>query len=65
MIWMICLVIKNLNPIKTELFIRGRKLSTSLDLITQSYFAAPKNIRLTSTHYDENFLQKRTSTNCI
>ena len=28
----------------TELFIRGRKLITSLVFITQSYFAAPKNI---------------------
>ena len=35
----------------TELFIRGRKLITSLVFITQSYFAAPKNIKLNSTHY--------------
>ena len=32
---------KNLNPLITELFIRGRK----------SYFAVPKAIRLNSTHY--------------
>ena len=38
-------------PIVTELFIRGRKLNISLLFITQSYFAAPKNIRLNSTHY--------------
>ena len=37
---------KKLNPIVTELFIRGRKLNTSLVFITQSYFAFPNNIRL-------------------
>ena len=42
---------KKLNPIVTELFIRGRKLNISLAFITQSYFAVPKNIRLNSTHY--------------
>ena len=33
---------KKLNPIVTELFIRGRKLNISLVFITQSYFAVPK-----------------------
>ena len=42
---------KKLNPIVTELFIRGRKLNISLVFITQSYFAVPKNIRLNSTYY--------------
>ena len=42
---------KNLNPIVTELFIRGRKLNISLVLMTQTYFAVPKNIRLNSTNY--------------
>ena len=42
---------KKLNPIGTELFIRGRKLDISLLFITQSYFAVPKNSRLNSTHY--------------
>ena len=42
---------KKLNPILTELSIRGRKLNISLVSITQSYFALPKNIRLNSTHY--------------
>ena len=42
---------KKLNPIVTELFIRGRKLNISLVFITQSYFAVPKNIGLNSTHY--------------
>ena len=42
---------KKLNPVTTELFIRGRKLNIYLVFITQSYFAVPKNIRLHSTHY--------------
>ena len=33
---------KKLNPIVTELFIKGKKLNISLVLITQSYFAATK-----------------------
>ena len=41
---------KKLNPVVTELFIRGRKLNISHVFITQSYFAVPKNIRLKSTH---------------
>ena len=42
---------KKLNPIVTELFIRGRKLHFCLVFITQSYLDVPKNIRLNSTHY--------------
>ena len=42
---------RKLNPIVTELFIRGRKLNISLVFITQSYFAVPKNITRNSTHY--------------
>ena len=37
---------KNLNPIVTELFIRGRKLNIYLVFITQSYFKVPKDVRL-------------------
>ena len=33
---------KKLNPIVTELFIRGRKLNIYLVFITQSYFAVQK-----------------------
>ena len=33
---------KQLNPLVTELFIRGRKLNISLVFIKQSYFAIPK-----------------------
>ena len=40
-----------LNPIVTELFIRGRKLNTSIVFIAQSYFKVPKDIRLNSTHF--------------
>ena len=38
-----------LNPILTELFIRGRKLNISIVFITQSYFKVPKDVRLNST----------------
>ena len=41
---------KNLNPIVTELFTRGRKLNICLVFITQSHFAVPKNIRQNSPH---------------
>ena len=34
---------KKLNPIVTELFIRGRKLNISLVFITKFYFAVPRN----------------------
>ena len=39
-----------LNPIVTELFIRGRKFNISIVFITQSYFKVPKYVRLNSTH---------------
>ena len=42
---------KKLNPIITEIFIRGGKLNTSLVFSTQSYFTIPENIRLNSTQY--------------
>ena len=34
---------KKLNPIVTELFIRGRKLNISLAIITKSYFPVPNS----------------------
>ena len=37
-----------LNPIVTELFIRGRKLNISIVFITQSYFKVPKYVRFSS-----------------
>ena len=42
---------KELNPIVTELFIRGRKLNISIVFITPSYFKVPKDVRLDSTHF--------------
>ena len=42
---------KKLNPVVTDLFIRGKKLNISIVFITQSYFKASKNVRLNSTHY--------------
>ena len=35
---------KKLIPIKTELFIKRKKLNICLALITQSYFAVPINV---------------------
>ena len=40
-----------LNPIVTELFIRGRKLNISIVFITPSYFKVPKDVRLNSTQF--------------
>ena len=42
---------KKLNPIVTEIFIRGRKLNISISFITQSYFRVPKDVRLNCTHF--------------
>ena len=42
---------KNLNPIVTELFIRGRKFNISIVFITQSYFKVPNDVRLNSTDF--------------
>ena len=42
---------KKLNSIVTELFIRGRKLDTSLVFITKSYFKVPKDVRLDTSHF--------------
>ena len=41
---------KKLDSIVTELFIRCRKLNTSLVFIGQSYFKVPKDVRNNSTH---------------
>ena len=42
---------KKLNPVVTELFIRGRELNISIAFITQSSFKVPKDVRLNSTHF--------------
>ena len=42
---------KKLNPIVTELFIKGRKLNISIAFITQSYFKVTKDVRLNSKHF--------------
>ena len=50
---MIADIINNnkLNPIVTELFIRGRKLNISTVFIIQSYFKVPKDNRSNYTHF--------------
>ena len=51
-IWLpISLLIKELSPVVTELFIRGSKVNISLVFITQSYFSVVKNIRPNFRHY--------------
>ena len=42
---------KKLNPVVTELFIRGRKLNISFVIITKSYFKVPKDNRLNTKHF--------------
>ena len=42
---------KKLNPIVTELFIRGRKLNVSIVFITRSFFKVPKDVILNSTNF--------------
>ena len=54
---------KNLNPVVTELFNRGRKVHISLVFIIQSYFKVPKD-EILPTFYHKNSKQERTSTNC-
>ena len=41
---------KKINPILTELFIRGRKPNIFFVFLTQSYFKVSKDVRLDSTH---------------
>ena len=50
---MIADVINNekLNPIVTEMFIRGIKLNISIVFITQSYFKVQKEVILNTTHF--------------
>ena len=42
---------KKLNPVVTELLIRGRKLNISIVFIAQSYFKVLKDVRLYSAHF--------------
>ena len=60
-VWLlICLVIKKINQIISELFIIGRKVNISLVFIIQPYFAVSKNIRLISLRsFITKFLTKQ------
>ena len=42
---------KNLNPVVTELYIRGIKLNISIVFITESYFKVLKAVRQNSTQF--------------
>ena len=56
-----------LNPIVTELFVRGRKLNKYLVFMSQSYFKVAKRsqTKQQTLFYYENPKQKRTSTNYV
>ena len=51
------------NPVLTELFIRGRKLKISIVFIAQSYFKAPKEVRLNNTHFLQRKFQAKENFN--
>ena len=75
--WIILIVINDiiadvlsnikLNPVVTELLIRGRKLMISLVFITLSYFAVPKKYwsECNALFHYENVKQTRASINRI
>ena len=42
---------KNVSPIVTELFLKGRKLNISLVFILQSYFKVSNTTILNAAHY--------------
>ena len=42
---------KKLNPIVTELFIRGRKLNISIVFITKTYFRVPEEFTLNTKYF--------------
>ena len=42
---------KKAQKVSKELFIKCRKLNTSLCFLTQSYFSVPKDVRLNCAHY--------------
>ena len=47
---------KNLSPLLTELFLRGRKVNISIVFIPQSYFKVPAtNTKCNTFFYQENF----------
>ena len=54
---------KALNPVATELFIRGRKPNISIVFMTQSYFKVPKDVRLNSIHFLSREFQIKESFN--
>ena len=45
---------RKLNPVVTELFIRGRKVNISIVFITQFYFKLPNEIKFYTFFYYEN-----------
>ena len=58
---------KKLNPILTELFIRGRKLNISFGFYHTILFCCAKSYwnKLTTLFHYENSKQTKSATNCI
>ena len=50
---------KKLNPVVTELFIRGRSLKMSIFFIPHSYFKVLNDIELNDTHFLMKIPNKR------
>ena len=50
---------KKLNPVVTELFMKGRSLNMSICFATHSYFKVPKDIRPNYTHFLMKIPNKR------
>ena len=42
---------KELSPVTTDLFFRGRKLNISIAFLSQSYFKVTKTIKLNATNH--------------
>ena len=52
MTWLLLLVVmKTLQSVVTELFIRGRKLNILLVFISKSYSQVSKNVRINTTYF--------------
>lgn len=48
---MLLVLMKTLQSVVTELFIRGRKLNIPLVFISKSYFQVSKNVRINITDF--------------
>ena len=56
---------KKSESIFTKLPIRGRKINILLVFISKPYYTKAKHISINTSFYNENIIQKKTSTNSI